>query len=524
MSAYAQMSTPASAPLPARPDPRFTISQFKVEGAKELSTQRLEQALSRLTGPDKRFSDIEEALQTLRDLYAEAGITAMQVSVPEQALEAGVVRLRVEELQVKRVEITGAKARSEANIRRAVPELLEGRTPVDTSLSEALRLANENPGRQMQVTFRTEDDGSLTGVLRVADRGAWSGQLSADNTGSATTGQWRVAAAAQHSNLLDRDIVGSVQVQTSPGYEKAVRIGSASARIPLYAAGWLVDVSLVHSSVDSGTVKTSAGDYLLSSVGSSASLRATRLLPRWGAVDQRLSIGQDLRHVDSQVTSTAGGASLVPDIVLRPISLSYQASWRDEAAQRGAFGQLSWSKNLPGPGRSAPSVFAEPGLRTEANPHYQIVRASLSGSTPLGPLNLLVQWSGQWTEDALVAAEQFGIGGEGSIRGFNGRVASGDMGHRLGLELQSTMKALKTGPAQGLSWGWQAFAEAGEVRRNKPQAAEKVRTTLSAAGAGLRLAWRGQASLRADAGVVARGDGLAAPGEHFVHVSLAYAF
>jgi hemolysin activation/secretion protein len=86
------------------------------------------------------------------------------------------------------------------------------------------------------------------------------------------------------------------------------------------------------------------------------------------------------------------------------------------------------------------------------------------------------------------------------------------------------MKALKVGPTQGLSWGWQAFAEAGEVRRNRAQPSEKVRTTLSGAGAGVRLAWRGQTSLRADAGVVAKGDGIATDGDHFVHVSLSHAF
>jgi hypothetical protein len=40
----------------------------------------------------------------------------------------------------------------------------------------------------------------------------------------------------------------------------------------------------------------------------------------------------------------------------------------------------------------------------------------------------------------------------------------------------------------------------------------------------VRLAWRGQTSLRADAGVVAKGDGIATDGDHFVHVSLSHAF
>ena len=502
-------------------DPRFDIKRYEVEGAKLVPAGRLASALAPLTGPGRRFSDIESAMQAVRDVYAQAGITAVQVLIPEQALEAGVVKLQVEELRVARIEISGAKARSRLNVLQAVPALAEGSTPVDTVLSSQLRVANENPGRQMEVTFRTEDDGSLTGVLRVADRPAWSGQLSADNTGSATTGKWRVAAAVQHANVLDRDLVASAQVQTSPGYEDAVKIGSLSLRAPLYRLGLLVDASVVHSSVDSGTVKTSAGDYLLSSSGTSVSLRATRLLPRWGAVDHRLSIGQDWRMVDSRVTSTAGGQSLVPDIELRPVTLSYSLNWRDEG--RSVFAQASVSRNLPGGGRSAESVFEEPGLRAQANPRYTVVRASAGWGTMLGAWSLSAQWNGQWTEDALVAAEQFGIGGEGSIRGFNGRVASADVGHRLGLELQSPAKALPVGAIGPLAGAWVLFAEAGEVRRNLAQAGEKVRTTLSGAGLGMRLIWRERLSLRADAGVVARGEGLAARGDHFIHFSASYA-
>ena len=505
----------------ARPDPRFDIQRYEVEGAKLVPASRLAAALAPLTGPGRRFSDIEAAVQAVRDAYAQAGITAVQVLIPEQALEAGVVKLQVEELRVARIEITGARARTRTNVLQAVPALAEGSTPVDTVLSDQLRLANENPGRQMEVTFRTEDDGSLTGVLRVADRPAWSGQLSADNTGSATTGKWRVAAAMQHANVLDRDLVASAQVQTSPGYEDAVKIGSLSLRAPLYRLGLLVDASVVHSSVDSGTVKTSAGDYLLSSSGTSLSLRATRLLPRWGAVDHRVSFGQDWRMVDSRVTSTAGGPSLVPDIELRPVTLSYSLNWRDE--RQSVFAQASLSRNLPGGGRSAASVFEEPGLRAQANPRYTIVRASAGAGTMLGAWSLSAQWNGQWTEDALVAAEQFGIGGEGSIRGFNGRVASADVGHRLGLELQSPAKALPLGALGPATAAWVLFAEAGEVRRNLAQAGEKVRTTLSGAGLGLRLTWRERLSLRADVGVVARGEGLAARGDHFIHFSASYA-
>jgi hypothetical protein len=153
-----------------RPEPRFDIKRFEVAGADKVPADRLAAALAPFTGPGRRFSDIESAVQAVRDVYAEASITAVQVLIPEQTLEGGVVKLEVEELKVARIEISGAQARSRENVLRAVPGLSQGITPVDTELSAELRLANENPGRQMQVTFRTEDDGSLTGVLRVADR------------------------------------------------------------------------------------------------------------------------------------------------------------------------------------------------------------------------------------------------------------------------------------------------------------------------------------------------------------------
>jgi hemolysin activation/secretion protein len=515
--AWAQAAAGTAA---ARPEPRFEIKRFEVAGADKVPADRLAAALAPFTGPSRRFTDIESAVQAVREVYAEASITAVQVLIPEQTLEGGVVKLQVEELQVARIEIEGAQSRSRDNILRAVPGLSQGVTPVDTDLSAQLRLANENPGRQMQVTFRTEDDGSLTGVLRVADRSPWTTQLSLDNTGSATTGKYRAGLAVQHANLLDRDIVAAGQVQTSPGHVDDVKVGFLNLRTPLYPLGLMLDATWVHSSVDSGTVKTSAGDYLLSSIGRSTSLRVTRLLPRWGAVDQRLSLGQDWRLIDSQVTSTAGGPSLVPSLELRPVTLSYSLNWREDASS--AFGQASVSHNLPAGGRSAPSAVEE--SRKGAKPNYTVLRLSAGFAKAVGAWTLNTQWNGQWTDDALVSAEQFSIGGEGSIRGFNGRVASADKGQRLGLELQSPVKTMKLGAAGTVAAAWAVFAEAGEVRRNLPQTGEKVRTALAGAGLGLRITWSERLALRADLGVVTRGDGLAARGDRVLHLNLSYAF
>ena len=58
----------------------------------------------------------------------------------------------------------------------------------------------------------------------------------------------------------------------------------------------------------------------------------------------------------------------------------------------------------------------------------------------------------------------------------------------------------------------------------KGQPGERVRTTLSGVGAGLRALWPNRLSLRADTGVVVRGEGYAQPGDAFVHVAMSYGF
>lgn len=502
-------------------DPAFTITRFVVEGARRLDPGQLDAALAPFTGTRRRFADIQGAIAVLRAAYERLGITAVSVIVPEQVLESGVVRLLVEELSLGAVEVSGARHRTVANVRRAVPGLLEGSVPDEDDLAEQVRLANENPGRQMQVTLRAESDGRLVAVLRVADRPSLYTQGSFDNSGTTATGRYRVGAVLQHQNLLDRDIVGTVQVQTSPGYEREVQIASVGIRVPLYGTAWLLDAGFFHSTVDAGAVRTGAGDYFLASRGEVWSLRLTRLLRRTGALEPRLWVGVERKRVESGVAAFPGGPSLIPDIVLQPVSLGLAGAWRGGAL--GVSGQIVASVNVPGSGRSAAAVFAETGLRADANPRYTIVRASLAASwSATGSGGVAVNWGGQWSADALLAAEQFSIGGEGSVRGFAGRLVSGDAGQRASLEWQSPSRPMLDGAPYEVAW--LLFVDGAQARRNLPQPAERVQHVLTGAGAGVRVKGAGWPSVRLDVGLVLRGDGVAPTGSSYAHLGVDHAF
>ncbi len=513
-SAWQALQAAAAVQPPAPAAPRFAITRFTVDGAVLVPARKLEEELARFTGPQKTFADIEAAADAVRAAYERAGFLSVQVTVPEQALAQGVVRLKVEELRLGRIEIAGAQQRSPDNVRRAVPGLAEGRTPSDHELSAQLRLANENPGRQMQVTMRTEADGQLTAVLRVADRPSLIGQVSADNSGTPSTGRMRVALAVQHMNLLERDIVGTAQFQTSPEFVEEVRIASFSTRVPLYGQGLMLEAAAVHSSVDSGSVRTVAGEYLLSSSGLNLSLRLVRLLPRWGTVEPRVWVGFESKLVENSVTTAAGGPSLVPDIELRPLQLGLAAAWREGAT--AISGQLVVLRNIPGSGRSSAAVFASPGLRAGADPHYGVVRASGSATRAWEVGTASAAWSVQWTGDALVPAEQFGLGGEGSVRGFDGRLVSGDIGQRLSLEWLTPSRPWSEGSQ--LEIAALVFADVGRVRRLQALPGEVTGATLAGAGVGLRLYRPRSFSIRVDIGAVLKADGVSTPRTGFVHV------
>ena len=82
-----------------------------------------------LRAAQRDFSDIARAVEALEAAYHERGYSAVQVQLPEQELERGVVRLSVLQTPLGKVAISGNTYVDEANVRRALPALREGETP-----------------------------------------------------------------------------------------------------------------------------------------------------------------------------------------------------------------------------------------------------------------------------------------------------------------------------------------------------------------------------------------------------------
>lgn len=522
---HAQSAAPA--------DPRFEIRRYVIEGATLVSAAELEAATQPFAGKDKNFADVQRALEALEKVFSAKGFSAVQIILPEQELEKGEVKFKVVEAKIGKIIVEGNKNFDEENIRRSLPAMQEGIAPNTHRLADNLRIANESPSKQTTVLLRGgSEEGLVDAVVRVADEKPVKYSVSLDNTGTPQTGKFRVGFGFQHSNLWNRDHTLSGQYVTAPNDpinaekftlapSRNVFIVGASYHIPLYATGDSLDFTVGQSNVNSGVV---ANSFNIAGAGTIAGARYNYNLPRWGELEQKLVFGADWRAYESRVTQFVGGPQLVPDVTVRPISMTYYGTLRAATSETTFY--FGTYDNIPGDKTAGQLAFS--ASRAGSSDWYSLQRYGISHNRSFAnDMQIRGSFSGQMTKDLLVSGEQFGIGGADSVRGFAEREIAADVGVRGSIELYSPdfASALKfIGEGSNMRIRALTFYDWGRVTRNKATVLEVQSQTISSAGFGVRIAVGSNFFLRADYGVVLDPGGTVARGNGLGHLNMSYLF
>ena len=479
--------------------PSFAIRGYQIEGNSLLPQDKVSITVMPFTGAKSSFETIQLALEALEKAYLQAGYGSVKIEVPEQDLKDGVVRLLVVEARLDRVVVEGAKFFDEANILRALPALRKGEVVNINELQRNLNLANESFARNTAVTFRQSEATAQTdAVVRVADEQPLRFVASLDNTGNQATGKYRLGFSVLHANLFNRDHALSAQLLTSPTHISKVAILGLGYRIPLVGLGDSVDFTLGYSNVDSGRIDL----FSVSGSGLILGARYNRNLTSIGEWDHKLSYSIDRRNYGNSVIPTAGGPSLVPDLRVTPLGLSYSGNQR--SAQRDLAASLTLAHNLAGGSRGDTAAFNQPGGRAGADASFTTLKASANITERLSPdWSLRGALAAQFTNDLLISAEQFGVGGADSVRGFSEREVAADRGVRTGFEVwgpdvggRSGITGLRVQPIAFLDAAWVKFNVAPGTIMSQ---------TISSIGLGLRGSWERSASFRFDYGYVLKG-------------------
>jgi hemolysin activation/secretion protein len=501
--------------------PRFAVTGFVVDGNSLLPAGRIEQLLAPFKGNGRNFDTLRQAVEALENGYASAGYGAIRVLLPAQELDQGIVRLQVFESRVGRITVSGNSKFSEDNILRSVPSLRAGDYLHQDEVTASLALANESFAKQTRlVVSRGQRENEADVQLAVSDQSPWRAVVALDNTGNEATGRHRLAVSFQHANLFDRDHSFSAQYTTSPTKPDKVAVIGLGYRIPFYERGDALEFSWGRSNVNSGTVNTAAGDYAISGRGEFASARYWYGLPRWAGQAQQLFISWDLHKYESQVIPTGGTTSLIPDLSSAPLGLGYSLNGSSDTQTWRA--SLDFLFNIPGGSTNNTSAYNLPGARPGSDAHFSLWRYQASTQKALGDdWGLALEFQGQYTNDMLISGEQFGIGGRGTVRGFNEREVSGDRGFRASAELSAPALALPFERSQARFVG---FYDVGATQRLHALPGEQEKEGVSSAGIGLRIADSRNYQLRADLARVIDGGGNKRSGDLTTHVQLVLLF
>ena len=351
---------------------------------------------------------------------------------------------------------------------------------------------------------------------KVEDAKPWRAVVTLDNTGTGDTGYLRSGIGFQHSNLFNRDHTLSAQIITSPTHVSKVGIFGVGYHAPYYRLNSSVDVYAGYSDVNSGTVQ---GLFNVAGSGTMFGGRWNYYLPKLGTADQKISFGMDYRAFHNDVT--LAGVGLVPDITVRPVSIIYAGTVKGAASEVNY--SAGFSTNIPGGNDGKAADFAR--SRFNANENYKIFRYSISVLAGFAKdWQARAAVNGQYTNDALVSGEQFGLGGPESLRGYLVREISNDKGTGGQFELITPEFARGVGLPDGFRLRAVGFYDAGTVSRNHPLPGEVTRRTASDVGLGVRLNYGKLLSLRLDVAHVLRDGGTRQSGDNRVSAGMALVF
>ncbi|WBY03415.1 ShlB/FhaC/HecB family hemolysin secretion/activation protein [Ramlibacter tataouinensis] len=461
-----------AAPLAPAPEPVFAIQGFQVTGDNPLGPAETGRILAPFVRADATMGSLQQATGALEAALRARGYGLHRVSLPPQEVGA-TVRLEIVTFSVHKVAVEGAQIHGAGNVRRALPELQEGRTPNFKRLAVQTAIANENPNRQVQVGIREGDEPDrIDATVTVKESRPWTFAVNASNTGSDSTGRDRLTVSGGHTNLFDRDHQFTGAYTTSLERLSDVQQVGLAYRVPLYALGGVVGASYTRSDVVGNF-----GAFTSTGAGHTFGLNYTWYLPPEGGRRSYLVLGlEDKVFKAARINDIVVPGAL--DRRSRPLVLGYNARTETDAAVWGYDAYLAVNT---GSGRANDLASYQSEDPRVATTRWKALRGTLHYAAPFaGSWLLSARAQYQYSPDVLISGEQFGLGGSGSVRGTAiERPLSGDKGLAGSVELSTP----ELGPGLRLF----GFADAGWLWNNSPNGTTKPASDrLGSIGLGAR--------------------------------------
>lgn len=454
------------------------IWEYRVEGNTLLPKDLVARILDPYLGVARKVDDTYKAAKALEVAYRNNGFPTVYVSVPDQDVVDGVVKLEVTEAKVRRVTIAGSRYFTLSGIRATVPSLKEGEVLHVPSLQSDLQRANQKNRDLKVVPVITQGptEESIDVELSVADEAPLHGGISVSNYNTESTTPTRLSMELSYGNLWQADHEFGLQAQTSPENEEEVKVLAASYTMPISDKG----AKLAMYAVSSDSEIAAVTDVNVLGEGAIFGVRYVDPFLQSGRAVHSYSVGFDYKDFDENL--------LLKDDTSLKTPISYM-SWSALYNYYGQKDMLITAFNT-GVTFGVRDVFNDGGefneKRSEATPNFALFNADLTQTWTLpASWKLRCRLRGQLSDSPLVSNEQFSAGGVATVRGYYEAQIQGDYGGIANLEIETPNFADGWPGFNGMSLLW--FYDAARLRVRDPAADQEDDFKVESSGFALKL-------------------------------------
>ena len=499
------------------PEARFDVFEYRVEGATLLPVVAVEQAVYPHLGEKKTLADVERAREALEKAYHGAGYLTVLVSIPQQKVDEGVVKLKVTEAPIDRLRVVESRYFSLGEIRAGVPALAEGTVPNFNQMQKELAALNKSADRRITPVLRPgKTPGTVEVDLKVKDQLPLHGNVELNDRYSQDTTRTRLTASLRWDNLWQKQHGLGITLQTAPENPDESRVFAANYTWPLASGNYLALYGVLSES-DVAAVGT------LNVLGNGTIVGARYIVPlrsRGESFFHTATLGADYKDFDQSVNLIDSGGFNTP-ITYLPFTLGWDGTWlaqRESGRSRSTRIGVAFNFHLRGLVADE-QEFADKRFKGRSN--YSYLRGTFSHEETW-PSGWGMQARGGWQFAAqpLISNEQYAIGGVDTVRGYLESAALGETGISLSLEARTPNQGKKIADALD-ELHLLAFVDGGYVQVREPITAED-RFTLAGAGLGLRLKGWGGVSAGLDWAVALKDLGSTERGDSRAHFRLGY--
>lgn len=401
---------PVTPPIPI--EETFAISGYEVLGSTVFPAETLAKVTQPFTGPDRTFSDILNARSAITDLYIRNGYITSGAIVPPQAFEdGGVVQLQVVEGSLEEIEVRGTRRLDPGYVSsrlgiRAQPPLQQD------SLLEGLQLLQLDP--LIETITADLQAGAVPGtnllVVTVTEAPTFGANYVLDNNRSPSVGTLRNQGFLTEANLTgvgDRLTVG---VSGTTGSREF----SVDYEVPINP----YNGSLRFRSTFTNSRVVEAPFEVLDITSNSNAYEITLRQPIVQTPTEEFALGLTAAHENSQTFlgfADIGGFPLAAgadeDGKTRISVVRFFQEWSRRDNQQVLAVRSQFSLGLDALDATVNDIGPD-GRFFSWQGQAQWVRLLAPETT------LLVRGGAQLTADELLGLEQFGLGGQQTVRGY----------------------------------------------------------------------------------------------------------